>query len=244
MEIPQSVLENLKNIQSVAVLTGAGISAESNIPTFRGKNGMWEKFNADEVATPSAFKRDPKKVWEFHDNLRKGIANNNPNEAHNTLAEMEKHFEHFVLITQNIDQYHQDSGSRNVVELHGNAWRVKCTKEGVITDNYEVPIKKIPPFCSCGSMLRPDVVWFNEPLPRDALEKAFIAVEECQLMLIIGTSAYVQPAASLPEIAFKNGAILLEFNLEPTPHSHLALYSFFGKAGETLPIFWEHMKKL
>jgi NAD-dependent deacetylase len=244
MEIPKEILEIMRNVKNVAVLTGAGISAESGIITFRGKDGIWDKFNPDEVATPEAFERDPLKVWDFHNDLRQEIAANKPNPAHYALAEMEKHFENFVLITQNIDQYHQDAGSKNVIELHGNAWRVRCLKESTISSNYDVPIKKLPPYCSCGSMLRPDVVWFNEQLSPDNLERAFTAANECQLMLVIGTSAYVQPAASLPHNAYQNGAVILEFNLEPTAHSGIATYSFFGKAGDTLPELWKCLKKL
>jgi NAD-dependent deacetylase len=243
MDIPGEVIDSIRSVGRVAVLTGAGISAESGIPTFRGKNGIWDKVDIDEVATPEGFRRSPVKVWEFHEEFQRNIMSNKPNNAHHALAEMEKAFAHFTVITQNIDQYHQDAGSTEVIELHGNAWRVKCIEEGKVTEDLEVPKKELPPHCSCGSMLRPDVVWFNEPLPKAALERAFGEVETCELMLVVGTSIIVQPAASLPFIAFENGLPILEFNLEPTPISGMALYSFFGKAAETLPVFWDSWKK-
>ncbi|UCH89839.1 MAG: NAD-dependent deacylase [Thermoplasmata archaeon] len=239
MEIPQEVLSVMKKAKKIAVLTGAGISAESGLITFRGKDGIWEKFDPDEVATPGAWKKDPLKVWEFHEEFRKAIAEHEPNPAHFTLAEIEKSSDDFTLITQNIDQYHQDAGSKNVIELHGNVWRVKCLKEGTVSVNKDVPMKQLPPYCSCGSMLRPDVVWFNEPLPPAALENAFKATYECDLMIVVGTSIVIYPAAMLPSFAYEHGAKIIEFNLEPTPISHLAMFSFFGKAGETLPEVWE-----
>ena len=244
MEIPGEIKAQLKNIRSISVLTGAGISAESGLITFRGKDGIWEKFDPDEVATPAAFKKDPVKVWKFHDDLCCAISDSEPNPAHETLAEMEKHFDDFTLITQNIDNYHQDAGSKNVLELHGNAWRVKCLKEGTVRPDRDVPKKDLPPYCSCGGMLRPDVVWFNEPLDRDILEKAFNTVSRTQLLLVVGTSVVIQPAAMLPYIAHQQGAMILEFNLEPTPITHLATYSFFGKAGETLPEFWKQLQSI
>ena len=242
MEVPPEVIDMMRDVRSVAVLTGAGISAESGIVTFRGKNGLWEKFQPDEVATPAAWKKDPLKVWNFHHGLLQAISENEPNQAHRTLAEMEKHYRDFSVITQNIDQYHQDAGSKNVLELHGNAWRMKCTKEGTISTDYSLPKKELPPKCKCGALLRPDVVWFNEPLQADVVERAFTLARECQVMLVIGTSAYVQPAALLPAVAHESGADVVEFNLEPTAHSYLATYSFFGKAGETLPVFWKAVK--
>lgn len=244
MDVPEEVLECMSGVKNIAVLTGAGISAESGIVTFRGKDGLWDRFDPDEVATPGAWQRDPLKVWNFHHDLLLAISDTEPNAAHIALAEMEDHFEEFHVITQNIDQFHQDAGSKNVIELHGNAWRLKCIREGTTTTDFTLPLKELPPRCSCGSFLRPDVVWFNEPLPAAALEAAFELAKRCQVMFVIGTSAYVQPAASLPFVAHDNGAAIFEFNLEPTPHTHLALYSFFGKAGETLPRFWEAIKQL
>jgi NAD-dependent deacetylase len=244
MGIPDGVISEISKAKRIAVLTGAGISAESGIMTFRGKNGIWEKFEPDEVATPAAWAKDPKKVWDFHEGLQQAVSESKPNSAHLTLAEMEDHFEEFALITQNIDNYHRDAGSKNVIELHGNAFRMKCTGCGTVSRDTEIPKSELPPKCTCGSLLRPDVVWFNEPLPGDALNGAFAASESCEVMLVIGTSAFVQPAALMPSIAHEHGATVIEFNLEPTPHTGLAIYSFFGKAGETLPRFWDAVKKL
>lgn len=232
-------LKLLGRAKSVVALTGAGISAESGVCTFRGPDGLWEKFDADEVATPEAFERNPKKVWEFHDEIRRAIANGKPNMAHYTLAKMEKYFQNFKVITQNIDEYHQDAGCSEVLELHGNAWRVKCIAENKTWIDKKVPMKQIPPHCECGSLLRPDVVWFNEPLNPRVLGAAVKVSETCELMLVIGTSVFVQPAASLPYIAKKKGAVIFEFNLEPTPLTGIADLSFFGKAGETLPKVWD-----
>ncbi|MCK5561748.1 MAG: NAD-dependent deacylase [Thermoplasmata archaeon] len=235
-----SDIEILKTARHVVVLTGAGISAESLIPTFRGKGGLWEKYDIEEYATAEAVRFHPEKVWELHNELRALISQNKPNPAHYTIVEMEKHFPKFALITQNIDNYHQEAGSAGVIELHGNVWRDKCTKEGTITINKELPIKNFPPKCkSCGAIIRPDVVFFNEPLDTVVLGNAFQAVELCDLMFVVGTSVVVQPAASLPFIAKQNNAYLIEVNIEPTSVTYIADKSYFGKAGEVLPKLWD-----
>jgi len=239
---PEEPIEILKKAGSVSVMTGAGISAESGIRTFRGKDGLWDEFDPDEVATPQAFERSPLKVWKWHDELLGTISDCKPHAAHSVLASMERHYEEFVVVTQNIDNFHQDAGSKNVIELHGNAWRVKCIEEGKVWLDRKTPKDELPPHCSCGSLIRPDVVWFNEPLPLEALQRSQAAMLQCDVLLVIGTSAVIQPAASLPFIAFDNGTPILEFNLEPTPHTGICTYSFFGKAGETLPMVWDQVK--
>ena len=231
------LVDLLRRANRVAVLTGAGISAESGIPTFRGAEGLWKKFRAEELATPEAFSRDPKLVWEWYDWRRGIIAQKMPNSGHKVLASWENAFPAFSLITQNIDGLHQKAGSKNISELHGNIWKVRCTEEGTVTENYETPLKDIPPRCpSCGAVLRPHVVWFGESLSSAVLNTAFLLSSTCNVMFVIGTSAVVQPAASLPIAAAESGAKIVEINPDPTPLTSYADFSIRGKAGEILPM--------
>jgi NAD-dependent deacetylase len=233
----------LKKSSKVVVLTGAGISKESGIPTFRGKDGLWKNYRAEELATPYAFETDPNKVWEWYDWRRDLISQAQPNPAHVTIAEMEKHFSDFIVISQNVDGLHKRAGSNNIIELHGNLWRVRCQKEGKRFDLLTVPLKEVPPRCRCGSIVRPDVVWFGESLPQDELRVAFSKAEECDTMMVVGTSGLVQPAASLPMAAKAKGAYIIEVNIETTPISRIADVTLLGKAGEILPILWEKVDK-
>jgi len=236
------VAEILRKAGRVAVLTGAGISSESGIPTFRGKDGLWKQFRAEDLATPEAFERDPKLVWEWYDWRRGLIARVEPNPAHRTLAKWEKMFAEFVLITQNVDGLHAKSGSKNLIELHGNIWKLRCTKENTIVENYDSPLKEVPPHCpTCGEMLRPHVVWFGESLDPDVLHRAFASSSLCEVMLVIGTSAYVQPAASLPLYASEAGASIIEINPDPTPLTSYATHSLSGKAGQILPLIDDYL---
>ena len=224
----------------VTVLTGAGISAESGIPTFRGEGGLWRNFRPEQLATPAAFRRDPALVWEWYDWRRGLIGACAPNAAHEALAEMEAALSDFTLITQNVDGLHQAAGSRNVLELHSNVWRMRCGGCGKVTEDRRVSLPEIPPRClACGGLLRPDVVWFGESLPSGVLEAAWAAAERCRLMLVIGTSAVVQPAASLPLVALRNGARLIEINPAETPLSAFAHEVLRGPAAEVLPCWWE-----
>jgi NAD-dependent deacetylase len=232
----------LRGGQRVAVLTGAGISAESGIPTFRDKNGLWKQYRAEELATPQAFYRDPGLVWEWYDWRRGIIASKEPHAGHRVLARWERIMPHFVLITQNIDGLHRRAGSQNVLELHGNIWEVRCTREGTIGQNHEFPLKSKPPVCpACGSIVRPNVVWFGEALPAETLEEAYAASASCDIMFVIGTSAFVQPAASLPLLAVQRGATIVEVNPEPTPLTPSADFVFQAKAGELLPLIDERL---
>jgi NAD-dependent deacetylase len=244
-----SALKNIEQlvpdqVRSVAVLTGAGVSAESGVPTFRGQDGLWREFRAEDLATPQAFRRDRKLVWEWYDWRRGLVAGCQPNAAHQTLAEMEMAFPDFVLITQNVDGLHHQAGSRNVVELHGNIWKMRCTRG--CRPNWEdrqVPLREIPPRCpDCGALARPDVVWFGESLPRRALEAAFDAAQRCQLMLVVGTSAAVHPAASLPLAALDRGAFVIEVNPEPTPLSAMVDQGMRAPAAQALPTWWHEWK--
>ena len=196
---------------------------------------MWRNFRPEDLATPSAFAQNPILVWEWYDWRRQIIAPKGPNPAHYAIANLESYYQQFLLITQNIDGLHQRAGSQKLVELHGNIWRVRCVEEGIISENREVPLRSIPPRCSCGSLMRPDVVWFGEALPPEAMSQAVEAVENCDLLLVVGTSAVVQPAASLPYIAKNRGSYIIEINSETTPISSLINESLIGKAGEILP---------
>lgn len=241
----RAVAELLKGQPRVAVLTGAGISAESGIPTFRGQDGLWKQFRAEELATPQAFARDPALVWEWYDWRRGIIASKAPNPGHLVLARWETLFPGFVLITQNVDGLHRKAGSENILELHGNIWELRCTKESTITSHYDHPLPRIPPLCpDCGALLRPNVVWFGEALSAETLNRSFAFSSICQVMFVVGTSAYVQPAASLPLVAAQSGARVVEINPDITPLSASVDFSLRGKAGEILPLInktWQEL---
>ncbi len=224
----------------VVVLTGAGVSAESGIPTFRGADGLWRTYRATDLATPEAFRRNPELVWEFYNWRREIINTCRPNTAHQTIALMEQNLSSFTLITQNIDGLHEHAGSQNVIALHGNIWRVRCTGCNYRGEDRKVPLPRIPPLCAkCGGLLRPDVVWFGESLQREVLEAAWRASSRAGLMLVVGTSALVQPAASLPILAKDNGATLIEINPDHTPLSPYIDQKLRGSAGEILPAWWK-----
>jgi len=222
------------------VLTGAGVSAESGVPTFRGAGGLWHNYRAVDLATPQAFHRDPKLVWEFYAWRRQVVAHCQPNPAHQTLAEMERRLPDVTLITQNVDGLHQRAGSQRVITLHGDLWRVRCTRCDYHGEDHRVPLPELPPRCPlCNHLLRPDVVWFGEGLPRDALQAALETASRAELMLIVGTSAMVEPAASLPLLAKQNGATLIEVNPEETPLSPHVDEVLRGPAGQMLPQWWQ-----
>lgn len=232
----ERTFEASRQAQRVAVLTGAGISAESGVPTFRGEGGLWRQYRAEDLATPNAFARDPKLVWEWYDWRRQLIGKVQPNPGHYALAELEERCAQFTLITQNIDGLHARAGSLNILELHGNIWRMRCSREGTTTMDERAPLPEMPPRCSaCGELLRPDVVWFGEALPETVIRDAYEVASQVDLFMVIGTSAVVQPAASLPLLAKQAGAYLIEVNLEETPLSQIVDQSLFGPAGEVLP---------
>ncbi|MBD3348329.1 MAG: NAD-dependent protein deacylase [Candidatus Eisenbacteria bacterium] len=234
--ITERLLERLSRARRLVVLTGSGVSHESGVPTFRGRDGLWKKYRAEELATRQAFEFDPELVWRWYDYRRQLIAEAAPNPAHEAIARLESHREHFDLVTQNVDGLHSRAGSRSPIELHGNIWRARCTREGLTKELKENPLRDIPPRChKCGALLRPDVVWFGEPLPPSAYERADTAARTCDAMLVVGTSAMVRPAASLPLIAKHNGAYVVEINVSLTPISVLIDASLVGRAGEILP---------
>lgn len=219
----------------IAVLTGAGVSAECGIPTFRGEGGLWKTYRAEDLATPGAFARDPRLVWEWYDYRRSICAGKEPNPAHHAITRLDEHLDNFLLITQNVDNLHGRAGTRRMVELHGNLFRARCVLCGSRASDLPVPLAEIPPMCSCGGMLRPDVVWFGEALPELAIREASEASRTCDLMIVAGTSAVVQPAASMPLLARQAGARVIEVNPDPTPLTPFVDHHLEGKAGEVLP---------
>jgi NAD-dependent deacetylase len=233
---PSRLITALRSAGHVAVLTGAGISAESGLPTFRDQmTGLWAQYRPEELATPEAFRRNPRLVWEWYEWRRSLVAQARPNAGHLALVEMERRVPKLTLVTQNVDGLHQEAGSPNVIELHGNLRRNKCFEENrVITEWADTG--ETPPRCpECGGMLRPDVVWFGETLPRDALNAAAEASQLCDVFLSVGTSGLVQPAASLPYVAADSGATVLFLNLDATTAAGPPIYHLNGKAGEVLP---------
>lgn len=229
----------IERCSSLTVLSGAGISAESGVPTFRGKDGLWRNFRSDQLATPEAFWRDPGLVWEWYDWRRRAVKDARPNPGHFALAELEIQKKGFTLITQNIDGLHQMAGSRKIVEMHGNIWQIRCTKCGDVKQNHCVPLEEIPPRCGlCGEIGRPNVVWFGEIIPMEVIDKSLKAIEECEVMLIIGTSGVVEPAASMGLVAKQTEKTVIEINLESTPNSGLFDLTILGKSGEILPLLY------
>ena len=236
----------LDRTDRLLVLTGAGISAESGIPTFRGKDGLWRSHRPEDLATPSAFERDPKTVWEWYDWRRGLIAAASPNPGHQVIARLEEIIPDFLLSTQNVDGLHRRAGSRRLQEIHGSIWTVRCTTCGWTAEDRRVPIQPLPPACpedSCGGLLRPGVVWFGEELPPDVIRSVFRAAESCQTVLVVGTSAVVQPAATLPLVARDHGAAIIEVNPEPTPLSEVADTVLRGPSGDLLPLVWSQLAR-
>lgn len=233
------VRDHLVKSSQAVVLTGAGVSAESGVPTFRGAGGLWKQYRATDLATPEAFLRDPRLVWEFYNWRRELLVPLEPNPAHLALAEMERRLPGFVLITQNIDGLHSKAGSRNMLELHGNLWWVRCTACSSLVEDRTVPLPPLPSCPACGGLLRPHVVWFGEMLDRNVLAAAYEAIGRCDLMIVIGTSGTVQPAASMGTQARAHGAVTVEINLDATPYTDAYDITIDGKAGEIVPRLME-----
>jgi len=225
----------LRDAQHVLVLTGAGVSAESGVPTFRGPDGLWRRHRPEDLATAEAFARDPLLVWEWYAWRREVIAPLRPNAAHVALAALEQRLPDFLLATQNVDGLHAVAGSRRLLELHGSLWRLRCVACGHAAEDRRMPLPQLPPRCACGTVLRPDVVWFGEMLPPAAVEQAVAAAQEAEVVLVIGTSSLVYPAAALPEMARAAGAFVVEINTETTPLTASADVSLRGPAAEITP---------
>ncbi len=233
---PTNLITRLQNAKHVAVLTGAGTSAESGVPTFReAQTGLWQQYNPTELATPQAFRRNPQLVWDWYAWRRELVAKAEPNAGHFALAEMARHVPEFTLITQNVDSLHQQAGSEEVLELHGNIARIKCFDCGRLVVDFEETAVS-PPHCPhCSGYLRPDVVWFGEGLPQATLQRAFVAARNCDLFFSIGTSALVHPAASLPVEAIQNHRTAVEINPQSTPLTRHVTFVLNGPSGEILP---------
>jgi NAD-dependent deacetylase len=238
MKIDKSLIEKLNNSKSVVFFTGAGISAESGIPTFRGKEGIWNKLRPEELANFDAFLRNPEMVWEWYNHRKKIIHESKPNAAHIAIAEAQKYFDEVTVITQNIDNLHRRAGSKKIFELHGNIERNYCINCKKFYNEGLDFIAGVPK-CRCGGLIRPDVVWFGEYLPMDQFNGGEKAAANCDVFFAVGTSAVVYPAAGLINVAENGSAVIVEVNIEETALSHLANYTFFGKAGEILPVIFK-----
>jgi NAD-dependent deacetylase len=237
------LLTALHTAHTVTAFTGAGVSAESGVPTFRGTDGIWKKFKPEELATIDAFMRNPELVWEWYAHRKKIIDGIEPNPGHVALARMEKLFPAFAVITQNIDNLHRRAGSTIVHELHGNIERNYCITCGTPYGKDAVADQQGAPRCtSCGGLIRPDVVWFGEMLPEDEWESSVRAAESADVFLSIGTSGVVFPAASLPMMAKQAGAYLVEINPEETPLTERADEFVKGPSGQLLPMLLEQME--
>jgi NAD-dependent deacetylase len=220
------------DFERILFFTGAGLSAESGIPTYRGKGGIWSEYNYEDYACQRAFDKDPEKVWDFHDKRRAAVAACEPNDGHRIIADVQRTQPGTAVVTQNIDGLHQRSGASDVVELHGSLWRVRCDREHVVREDHSIPMS--PRRCTCGAYFRPDIVWFEDSLREETLRRAQELLVACDLLVTVGTSAVVYPAAELPRIAMKSGATTVEINLEDTPVSALYQHRLRGKASEIL----------
>jgi NAD-dependent deacetylase len=236
-----AVRNTLLEAESVAVLTGAGISAESGVPTFRGRDGLWRNYSPEQLATPEAFERDPALVWQWYDWRRGLIAKAQPNEGHLALARLEEQLterrnrpDAFTLITQNVDGLHDRAGSRRILKLHGDIWMTRCVGCGREERNDKTPLEELPPRCGCGSLVRPGVVWFGEPLPAAEWERAVEASRRAEVFLVVGTSGMVYPAAGLVSIARRAETKIIVVNPEATVLDSLAAWVLPGQSGDIL----------
>lgn len=239
--------KKLQQAESFTAFTGAGMSSESGIPTFRGENGLWKKFKPEELANFDAFIRNPELVWEWYQYRRKIISSVQPNPGHYALAEMEKYFKHFTIITQNIDNLHRRAGSTNIYELHGNIERnfcVGCKKFFTDEEISQLHLETSPRCPICDGLIRPDVVWFGEALPDEQWNGSVAAAESTDILISVGTSGVVYPAASIPIIAQRAGAYIVEINPSPSELSHMFDEVIPGKAGEVLPKLQKHLEQL
>ena len=240
-EALEKCVDILRNASYLIALTGAGISQESKVPTFRGEDGLWRQYNAMELATPNAFHRNPSLVWEWYAWRQDLIAKCQPNPAHLVLAKWETHEFLKTIITQNVDGLHRRAGSKNLLLVHGSLWKLKCTRCAYKSD-LTAPVKGIPRCPDCQANLRPDVVWFGESLPRGVLDQVFIELEQADVIMVVGTSAMVQPSASFPLIVQNQGGRIIEVNTEATPLTGIADVHLRGKAGELLPKVDDQLK--
>lgn len=244
LDFEKKFIERLSTAKKVVFFTGAGISAESGIPTFRGSDGIWNKMKPEELASFDAFMRNPDLVWEWYQHRRNIINNTKPNAGHIAIAELEKYYD-VTVVTQNIDNLHRRAGSTKIFELHGNIERNYCIDCKTFYNSPELEISSGVPKCKkCGGLIRPDVVWFGEMLPHDQYSGGEQAAEKSDICFVVGTSAVVYPAAYIPMTAKQAGSFVVEINIEPTDLTRYADYSIFGKAGEILPEIVDIVKQI
>jgi len=235
MEFKQEFLTKLKEAKSLLFFTGAGISAESGIATFRGKDGLWKKLKPEELASFDAFMKNPDMVWEWYQYRRNIVESVEPNAGHNVIAELEKYYS-VNVVTQNVDNLHERAGSSSIEELHGSIVRNFCIDCKTFYNDIKIESEKKVPRCSnCNGLIRPDVIWFGENLRGDAFPNSEKKAKKCDICFVVGTSAIVYPAAYIPLTAKEYGAYIVEINIEPTELTYQADYSIFGKSGEILP---------
>ncbi len=236
MPVPDAPPPDLRRLARIAFFTGAGLSAESGIATYRGEGGVWTRYRYEDYACQRAFRRDPARVWEFHDARRADVAAAAPNAAHRLIAAIQAARSDTAIVTQNIDGLHQAAGATGVIELHGSLWRLRCEVCGARCENRQTPlaVKR----CACGAWWRPDLVWFEDPLDGRLFEDAAAAIAACDCLVAIGTSALVYPAAELPLLAFRAGALSIEINLEETPLSRFYDHCLRGSASAMLAALW------
>lgn len=223
----------IRDFKNIVFFTGAGMSAESGVPTYRGKGGIWKEYNYEEYACQAAFDSNPEKVWEFHNKRREMVAKCAPNEGHRLLAQLEKELDNVTIVTQNIDGFHQKAGAQKVFELHGSLWKIRDDKEGILAETFDAPFTAFKR--ETGTYWRPHIVWFGDMLHADVVEGAVQAIQNCDLLVSIGTSGVVYPAAGFPDLAKKNGATLVEINPQETAVSHLYDITLRGPATQMLP---------
>jgi len=239
----QETVKIIKNHSPGVALTGAGISVDSGIPPFRGSGGLWEKYDPEEYVSIAGFTRNPEKVWKLYAELGKTLREAETNPGHTSLAELENMGYLVGLITQNIDGFHKKAGSKRVVEYHGGGDRAICLECHKTYPLDENKLKEMPPRCDCGQILKPDIVFFGEQIPRAAMLETQELIEESNYILVVGTSATVVPASQIPILVKKRGGKIIEFNMEATPLTDIADLSIFGSASETLPELVEALKK-
>jgi NAD-dependent deacetylase len=227
----------IKDFHHIVFFTGAGMSAESGIPTYRGQGGIWTQYDWKEYSCQGAFDRDPEKVWDFHDKLRLTVAAGAPNPGHLAIAAVQRAEPATTIVTQNVDGLHQLAGASSVIELHGSLWRVRCDEEQTIREDRTAPIEARR--CGCGAYLRPDIGWFGDALDPANMKSASAALEGCDLLVSVGTSGVVYPAAELPRLAMERGAVTVEINLDDTPVSDRYQHRLRGKASEMLALMME-----
>ena len=238
------VAKIIAQAKNIIALTGAGISVDSGIPAFRGSQGLWDRYDPADYATASAFNADPGRVWNMFKEMDDLVFEAEPNPAHTALAQLEELGRLTGIVTQNVDGLHQAAGSRVVVEFHGSARRLVCASCGRLAARHSLLWEEMPPRCSCGGIVRPDVVLFEEPIPEREAMTAFALASECQVVLVVGTSAVVAPASHLPVLAKQRGAKVVEINLEPTPLSrNISDYKLMGSASQLLPLLVEAVKE-